>query len=220
MNYKILDQDKYYRKSVFRHFTQDCKSSLSITNKMDVSELQKYSEQTGTKFYINFLYCLARVINSRDDYKMAYLWQSNQTVIYDKMNITHYVFFDDLETCSPVYTEFDDDYKTFYNRCASDIAKAKQSREYRLDSENHPNYFEASYISWISYESLHLELPDGYLYFQPIINWGKYKNENGKLIMPVTVRMNHAVADGYLVAKVFLLLEAEIERLTRNEHNS
>lgn len=28
--------------------------------------------------------------------------------------------------------------------------------------------------------------------------------------MPVSVRLNHAIADGYLVAKVFLLLEKEI----------
>ena len=29
--------------------------------------------------------------------------------------------------------------------------------------------------------------------------------------MPVSVRLNHAIADGYLVAKVFRLLEQEIK---------
>ena len=33
--------------------------------------------------------------------------------------------------------------------------------------------------------------------------------------MPVTVRLNHAVADGYLVANVFRLLEQEIALLAR-----
>ena len=65
-------------------------------------------------------------------------------------------------------------------------------------------------ISWLSYDSLNVELPDGYLYFLPIINWGKYREENGKLMMPVSVRLNHAIADGYLVANVFRLLENEI----------
>ncbi len=93
----------------------------------------------------------------------------------------------------------------------ADIAKAKSTREYGLDMEHHPNWFDASYISWLSYDSLHVELPDGYLYFQPIINWGKYREENDRLMMPVTVRMNHAVADGYLVSKVFLLLDENIK---------
>ena len=75
-----------------------------------------------------------------------------------------------------------------------------------LDAANHPNWFDASYISWLSYDSLNLELPDGNLYFAPIVNW-----ENGRLMMPVSVRLNHAIADGYLVANVFRLLEQEIK---------
>ena len=66
-------------------------------------------------------------------------------------------------------------------------------------------------ISCMSYDSLNVELPDGFLFFMPIINWGKYREENGRLLMPVSVRMNHAIADGYLVANVFRLLELEIK---------
>ena len=61
-------------------------------------------------------------------------------------------------------------------------------------------------------DSMNIELPDGNLYFAPIINWGKYRKENDRFVMPVTVRMNHAIADGYLVAKVFNLLELELKR--------
>lgn len=37
--------------------------------------------------------------------------------------------------------------------------------------------------------------------------------ENGRLMMPVSVRMNHAVADGYLAANVYRLLEKETAAL-------
>ena len=33
--------------------------------------------------------------------------------------------------------------------------------------------------------------------------------------MPVTVRMNHAIADGFLIANVFRLLEQEIKAFVR-----
>ena len=91
------------------------------------------------------------------------------------------------------------------------MKKAKETREYGLDMVNHPNWFDASYISWLSYDSLNIELPDGYLFFAPIINWGKYREENGRLVMPVSVRMNHAIADGFLIANVYRLLEQEIK---------
>ncbi|MCR5286567.1 MAG: chloramphenicol acetyltransferase [Saccharofermentans sp.] len=217
MNYRIIDKETYYRKGVFRHFSEDCKCSVSMTARVDVTKLVKYSKSTETKFYINFLYLLTKVLNSRDDYKMGYLWQSGEIICYDVINPTQYVFHEDTETCTPVYSNYDPDYKTFYENALADVEKAKQTREYGLDAMNHPNWFDASYISWLSYDSLNIELPDGYLYFAPIINWGKYREENGRLMLPLTVRMNHAIADGYLVARVYKLLEEEISKFTGEE---
>lgn len=213
MNYKIIDKETYYRKGVFRHFSEDCKCSTSVTSRIDVTELYNFSRRTGTKFYINFLYILAKVLNSRDDYRMGYLWQTDTLICYDKINPTQYIFHEDTETCTPVYTEYFEDYQTFYQACREDIERAKQTRMYGLDMKNHPNWFDASYISWLSYDSLNIELPDGYLFFAPIVNWGRYREEGGRLLMPVSVRLNHAIADGYLVALVFRLLQKEIDGL-------
>ena len=211
MNYKVIDKETYYRKGVFRHFTEDCKCSTSMTARVDVTDIVAYSKKTGTKFYVNFLYILSKVMNSRPDYRMGYLWQTEELICYDVINPTQYIFHEDTETCTPVYTEYSADYETFYGNAIKDMEEAKETREYRLDMENHPNWFDASYISWLSYDSLNIELPDGYLFFAPIINWGRYREENGRLCMPVSVRLNHAIADGFLVANVFRLLQKEIE---------
>ncbi|MBR6958365.1 MAG: hypothetical protein IKH73_07970 [Erysipelotrichaceae bacterium] len=53
------------------------------------------------------------------------------------------------------------------------------------------------------------------MYFAPIVNWGRYRQENGRLVMPVSVRMNHAIADGYLIANVFRLLEQEMNSFVK-----
>lgn len=211
MNYKVIDRENYYRKGVYRHFSEDCKCSVSMTARIDVTELAARSKERGTKFYIDFLYILSKVLNSRDDYKMSYLWQTDELICYDTINPTQYIFHEDTETCTPVYTEYHEDYDIFYRNALSDAELAKQTREYGLDAAGHPNWFDASYISWLSYDSLNVELPDGYLYFLPIVNWGRYREENGRLLMPVSVRMNHAIADGFLIANVFRLLEKEIK---------
>ena len=217
MNYKVIKKETYYRKCVYRHFTEDCKCSTSMTARIDVTELVRYSKDTGTKFYLNFLYLLSKALNSRDDYKMDYLYKTDELICYDVINPCHYVFHEDTETCTPVYTEYCEDYERFYAAALRDVEEAKKTREYGLDTAGHPNRFDASYVSWLSYDSLNVELPDGYLYFPPIVNWGRYREENGRLMMPLTVRMNHAVADGFLVANVFRLLEQEIKNLIERE---
>ena len=214
MGYRVIDKDSYYRKGVFRHFSEDCKCSLSMTARVDVTELVAHAR--GRKFYLDFLYLLCRALNSRDDYRMGYLWQTDELICYDVIHPTQYVFHEDTETCTPVYTTYTPDYETFYAAALRDVEEAKKTRAYGLDAANHPNWFDASYIPWLSYDALHMELPDGYLYFAPIVNWGAYREEGGRLRMPVTVRMNHAVADGYLVAQVFRLLEQEMEAFLRD----
>ena len=211
MNYKVIDRETYYRKNVFRHFSEDCKCSISMTARIDVTELVAYSKRTGTKFYINFLYLLSKVLNSRDDYKMDYLYQKDELICYDVINPCHYVFHEDTETCTTVHSVYCEDYKTFYENALRDLENAKDDHEYKFDNDKYPNWFDASYISWLSYDSMNLELPDGYLYFPPIVNWGRYREENGRMLMPLTVRLNHAIADGFLVANVYRLLEKEIK---------
>ncbi len=213
-HYRVIDRETYYRKGVFRHFSEDCKCSTSMTARVDVTGLAAWSKRTGTKFYLNFLYILTKVLNAREDYRMGYLWQTGELICWDRIHPTQYVFHEDTETCTPVYTRWDEDYQRFYAGALRDVEAAKQTREYGLDMANHPNWFDASYISWLSYDALNIELPDGHLFFAPIVNWGRYREEGGRLVMPVSVRLNHAVADGYLLANVFRLLEREIKALT------
>lgn len=215
MSYKVIDLENYYRKAVFKRFSDDCKCSLSITSKVDVTALKEFSERTMTKFYINFLYVLSSALNVREDYRMVWDWQNSRLLCYDRINPIQYIFHDDTETFTVAYTEYNDDYVKFYKSALKDAEAAKKTREVGLDTQNHPNWFDASFIPWLSYDALHLELPDGYLYFQPIINWGKYEQTGDKWMLPLTVRMNHAIADGYLVAKVFKLVAEKIEELVK-----
>lgn len=128
MNYKIVDPESYYRKGVFRHFTEDCKCSVSMTARIDVTELAAHAKRTGTRFYLNFLYLLSKVLNSREDYRMGYLWQTNELICYDAVHPTQYVFHEDTETCTPVYSTYSADYRTFYQAAEADLEQAKQSR--------------------------------------------------------------------------------------------
>ena len=210
MGYRVIDRAEYYRAGVFRHFSEDCKCSISMTARVDVTALAAWSKGTGTKFSLNLLYLLAKVLNSREDYRMGYLWQTDELICWDVIHPTQYVFHENTETCTPVYTTYCEDYEAFYRGALEDLERGKASRAYALDAANHPNWFDASYIPWVSYDAMHVELPDGHLYFSPIVNWGRWREEGGRLMLPLTVRLNHAVADGYLLARVYRLLEAEM----------
>lgn len=209
--YRRIDPGEYYRGGVFRHFSEDVRCSMSMTVKLDVTQLASFSQETGSRFYLNFLYILCRVLNSREDYRLSYLWEKKELICWDRIHPTQYVFFETTETCTPVYTVYVPDYTQFYAQAAGDIAEARRHPGYHLHMQDHPNWFDASYLPWVSYDAFHLELPDGHLWLNPIVNWGRWRQEGERKMMPVTVRLNHAAADGYQLALVFRLLEREIQ---------
>ena len=216
-SYRIIDLETYYRRDVFRHFAEHSKCSVSMTKRVDVTALYDFSKRTGTKFYLNFLYVLTKALNSRDDYRMYWAYQTNELRCYDRINPVQYVFHEDSETFSVVYTEYDPDWRTFYDRAAADLERGKTLTGCDPHNPAYPNWFDASCVPWIDYDAVNVELPDGWLYLAPIVNWGKFTEENGVKRMPLTIRLNHAIADGYLLAKAFLTVEAEIENLCRTD---
>ena len=199
--YRIIDQKTYYRRGVLRHFAEDARCSMSMTVKMDVTELAAFSRRRETHFSLNFLY----------------LWEQNELVCWDRIHPTQYVYFEESETCTPVYTTYLPEYKAFYQQAEADLVAAKKNPGYHLDMAAHPNWFDASYLPWVSYDAFDIELPDGHLFFNPIVNWGRWRQEGGRLMMPVSVRLNHAAADGYHLALVFRLLEEEMEKFAGPE---
>ena len=42
--------------------------------------------------------------------------------------------------------------------------------------------------------------------------WGKYQEEKGRMIMPVTTSVHHAVSDGFHLSRFFNELQALIDR--------
>ncbi|WP_456008709.1 CatA-like O-acetyltransferase [Clostridium butyricum] len=46
----------------------------------------------------------------------------------------------------------------------------------------------------------------------PMVTWGKFFEENNKIIMPLTIQVHHAVADGYHCSLFF----SDVEEISRN----
>jgi chloramphenicol O-acetyltransferase type A len=43
--------------------------------------------------------------------------------------------------------------------------------------------------------------------------WGKWEEREGRLMMPVTLKLHHATGDGYHLSRFFLELEEMIKSL-------
>ena len=70
------------------------------------------------------------------------------------------------------------------------------------------NFF-VSCVPWLAYTQLrhpHCGPDDS----NPRFSWGKFTEQNGRIILPVTVFVNHALADGWHLTQFFRNLEQEL----------
>ena len=54
----------------------------------------------------------------------------------------------------------------------------------------------------------------------PRISWGKYVTVNGRTTLPVSLFVNHALADGLHISRFYQKLEEELAALTRQWNES
>ena len=91
-------------------------------------------------------------------------------------------------------TEYNSEFKSFYNKMTNDMELYKN--EGRLTNPK-PNFFIVSCMPWFTYTSFEVSNQSEMQFLFPMITWGKYEECNGKIIMPLTLQIHHAAADGY-----------------------
>ena len=88
--------------------------------------------------------------------------------------------------------------------------KAKASQSLEEDNEVE-SYFFVSSIPWLHYREMNQ--PSG-RESNPRFSWGKYEADfRGELMLPFTVLVHHALADGIHIARFYACLDEEIARL-------
>lgn len=47
----------------------------------------------------------------------------------------------------------------------------------------------------------------------PVVTWGKYELQQGRLKMPLTMNIHHAVADGFHLSRFFTEVQEQMDAL-------
>lgn len=84
----------------------------------------------------------------------------------------------------------------------------KKQKEVVLDDEpGKDNVMYVTSIPWISFTNIthpiHLSPIDSV----PRFAWGKYFESEGKILMPLSVQVHHALMDGYHVGRYFEIIQ-------------
>ena len=82
-----------------------------------------------------------------------------------------------------------------------------RGKEVMFPDEATDNMFSITSLPWVNYSSFELHYANAFMQLSPIVVWGKYKLKEGKLMLPLTLRVHHSVADGFHAARFFTRID-------------
>ncbi len=200
MNYTKIDIESWDRRDLFKLYTTDLKIVMNMTVDVDITNMLAELKKNGLRFYPSMIWVVSKLMNARDEFKY-HLTEDGELIKWDYVSPSYTDFNPETEKFNKFVTEYSPDFKTFYDRVVADCEKHKNETGFLPGQPK--NTFDISCLPWTTYKSLDLHIySDGRSLF-PIVIWGKYRQENGKILLPVTAMLHHAVCDGFNISRFF-----------------
>lgn len=213
MNYSLIDLNTWKRGSLFKFYIDNMRIVMSLTVDIDVAPLLMYTRKNKLKFYPAMIWVVSKVINSHDEFK--YGWDCNGDLIrWDYISPFYAVFNHEDESFTKFVTEYTNNLLDFCKRVADDQRRYKNERAI---IKNQPqNFFDVSCLPWVRYKHFDVHVFDEGKFLAPVVTWGKYEQgSDNKVLMPLTMNIHHAVADGFHLSRFFNEVQALIDELIR-----
>lgn len=200
MNYTFVNLNEWSRESLFKFYIDKMRIVMSLTVDVNVTNLRAYSKKNNLNFYPLMLWVVSKIINSHDEFK--YSWDDAGNLIkWDFVSPSYTDFHADDENFVKMVTEYSDDLFEFCSRVDKDRQRHKNERAILFNQP--PNFFDVSCLPWIKYSHFDIHVFDEGKFLAPVVTWGKFEEKDGKLIMPLTMNIHHAVADGFHLSRFF-----------------
>lgn len=173
------------------------------------TNLVKILKEYKCPFFLSLNYCVTRAANSIKEFRQRIV--DDKIIEFDQCISTHTLALDDETYC---YCKLDPDlpYFEYIPQSLKAQAEAKERNTIKESEEDKLRGFFISSVPWISYTSLINPVPipaDS----NPRITWGKYFENNGKILIPISTLCNHAIVDGLHISKFYQNLDKEIADL-------
>lgn len=200
MSYTKIDLNEWSRGKLFKSYIENMRIVMSLTVEIDVTNLIEFSKRNNLKFYPSMIWIVSKVVNTHDEFK--YSWNDTGDLIkWNFISPSYTEFHKEDENFTKLVTQFSDDIFEFSERFMVNKEKHEADRAF---VENQPlNFFDVSCLPWVKYSHFDVHVFDEGKFLAPVITWGKYEMSHGRYMMPLTMNIHHAVADGFHLCRFF-----------------
>ncbi|MCB9233248.1 MAG: chloramphenicol acetyltransferase [Bacteroidia bacterium] len=189
-----IDLTTWDRKAPYTFFRDFDIPFFNLTANVDVTHLLEKARASGQSFFLYCLYQALKAANSMPEFR--YRLAGDEVMLYPEVHAGATVILPD-QSFIFTFIPWQPGQAAFLETSRATIDRQKEAREFTPHLRTDMIYFSA--VPWVSFTSVqHARKFDCHDSI-PRIVFGKYFHQNGQILMPVSVELHHALADGYHV---------------------
>jgi chloramphenicol O-acetyltransferase type A len=194
-----IDLKTWNRKEHFEFFNGFDEPFFGIVTEVDCTKALAWCREIQFPFFHFYLYQSLRAANLLEEFRTRI--EENNPVVYDSVHASPTISRPD-QTFGFAFIPFTDNIQDFSLTAHEETRTVAESFGLRLNENTGRNdVIHFSVLPWIKFTGLtharHFAFRDSV----PKITFGKYYEQNGKVLMPVSVNAHHGLMDAWHVAK-------------------
>lgn len=192
-----IDKAHYPRIEQYTYFKQSGLSFSTIVN-IDITSLKAVLKEKNVKEYPAQLWLLTTAANRIPEFRM--FLDGNGNLAYWKTVSPFYATLcKETKSVSLIETGYNQIFSLFEHDYKNDIEKYCNGH-FVPQGMIEPNNINISSVPWIDFTGMSFSaMPTGD--FRPQLVIGRYLEYDGKVLMPLSITVSHAVCDGYHVGQ-------------------
>lgn len=174
----------------FRSFTQPF---FNVHTEVDITKLYHYAKWEDISVFLAYLHAATEGVRATENFLLRL--EGNEVVKYDAVDISTTVLKDN-KTVSFVHLPHHPCLHTFCQSASEIIAEVKKSNKL-FYGYNGPDLIHATTLPWFKFNGMeHADSGDPNDAI-PKLAFGRLEFRDKQVILPISVRVHHALADGY-----------------------
>lgn len=200
--YVEIQMDAWRRAQHCAVFRDSAQPQYCVTFDVDITNFLYMVRRNDLSFTLAFIYAVAKCANEIEEFRYRFL--DGKVVLYDTIGTT----FTHLEGDDDLFKVINVPMYDSMNEYMAAASKAIESQKTYFAGPPGNDVFVFSSMPWITYTHISHTDPGKKDNAVPLFDWGKYREVNGRMMMPFSVQVHHSFVDGIHIGK----LSASVQR--------
>jgi len=201
----IIDIENWKRKEHYSFFKDSTDPFFGLTANVDCTKAYRFAKENNLSFFLYYMHKSLLAINAVEEFK--YRIEENKVVRYNEIQgSTTAMNADNLFAFA--FLPYIEELSGFITAASEEIEKVKTITGMNLGINcSRSDVIHYSTIPWISFTAIRNERNANMTDSIPKINFGKYRKEGDKLLLPMSIDGHHALMDGYHAGQYFEIFQ-------------